>query len=104
MEERSRAYAGYWRNSLADADWGKGVLSRRTDGLSQVPGKNLTTGVMSRGIADEFFAGKSEGIDGIPVMLRPRAWQTFLRAHWGAIRRFITTEVWTCAGSSRMTP
>jgi putative transposase len=31
---------------------------------------------------------------------RPTSWQTFLRAHWGAIAAadFFTTEVWTCRG------
>jgi len=32
-----------------------------------------------------------------PVPERPTSWQTFLRAHWGAIAGadFFTTEVWT---------
>ena len=31
---------------------------------------------------------------------RPTSWQTFLRAHWGAVAGadFFTTEVWTCRG------
>jgi putative transposase len=31
---------------------------------------------------------------------RPTAWQTFLRAHWGALLAadFFTTEVWTIRG------
>src|SRR4030095_4071035 len=35
-----------------------------------------------------------------PVPERPTAWQTFLRAHWGAIAGadFFTTEVWTWRG------
>src|SRR5262249_37347462 len=35
-----------------------------------------------------------------PVPNRPTSWQTFLRAHWGAIAGadFITTEVWTIHG------
>jgi len=34
-----------------------------------------------------------------PVPARPTSWQTFLRAHWGAIAGadFFTTEVWTWA-------
>ena len=37
---------------------------------------------------------------GIPVTERPTSWQTFLRAHWGAIAGadFFTTEVWTWRG------
>ena len=35
-----------------------------------------------------------------PVPERPTSWQTFLRAHWGAIAgaNFFTTEVWTWRG------
>jgi transposase InsO family protein len=35
-----------------------------------------------------------------PVPQRPTSWQTFLRAHWGAIAGadFFTTEVWTWRG------
>jgi transposase InsO family protein len=35
-----------------------------------------------------------------PVPQRPISWQTFLRAHWGAIAGadFFTTEVWTWRG------
>src|SRR3974390_1874385 len=35
-----------------------------------------------------------------PVPERPTTWQTFLRAHWGAIAGadFFTTEVWTWRG------
>ena len=35
-----------------------------------------------------------------PVPERPACWQTFLRAHWGAIAGadFFTTEVWTWRG------
>jgi putative transposase len=38
---------------------------------------------------------KAHGIP--PVPERPTSWQTFLRAHWGAIAGadFFTTEVWT---------
>ena len=35
-----------------------------------------------------------------PVPQRPTSWQTFLKAHWGAIAGadFFTTEVWTWQG------
>jgi len=41
---------------------------------------------------------KAHGIP--PVPERPTSWQTFLRAHWGAIAAadFFTTEVWTWRG------
>ena len=41
---------------------------------------------------------KAQGIS--PVPTRQTSWQTFLRAHWGAIAgaEFFTTEVWTWRG------
>ena len=41
---------------------------------------------------------KAQGIP--PVPARPTSWETFLRAHWGAIAGadFFTTEVWTWRG------
>jgi transposase InsO family protein len=41
---------------------------------------------------------KADGLP--PVPARPTSWQTFLRAHWGAIAGadFFTTEVWTWRG------
>ena len=41
---------------------------------------------------------KAHGIP--PVPERPTSWQTFLKAHWGAIAGadFFTTEVWTWRG------
>jgi putative transposase len=41
---------------------------------------------------------KAQGMP--PVPQRPTSWQTFLRAHWGAIAgaEFFTTEVWTWRG------
>jgi putative transposase len=41
---------------------------------------------------------KAHGV--APVPARPTSWQTFLRAHWGAVAGadFFTTEVWTWRG------
>ena len=41
---------------------------------------------------------KAHGL--LPAPKRPTSWQTFLRAHWGAIAGadFFTTEVWTWRG------
>lgn len=41
---------------------------------------------------------KAQGLP--PVPERPTSWQTFLRAHWGAIAGadFFKTEVWTWRG------
>src|SRR5262249_26933577 len=52
------------------------------------------------GWADRRSRGSSWAAGLPPVPERPTSWQTFLRAHWGAIAGadFFTTEVWTWRG------
>jgi hypothetical protein len=51
MEEKSLADAGYWRNSLADAELGRGGLSRSdVGGFAKIPAEKLTAGVMPSAI------------------------------------------------------
>jgi hypothetical protein len=51
-----------------------------------------------RGPFDHSTDLKAAGLP--PVPQRPTSWQTFLKAHWGAIAGadFFTTEVWTWRG------
>jgi putative transposase len=68
-----------------------------TWGYTRIPGalKNLGHHVGRSTIARIL---RTQGIS--PVPERPTSWQTFLRAHWGAIAGadFFTTEVWTWRG------
>ena len=52
----------------------------------------------SRRAFDDCPVLKAHGLP--PVPQRPTSWQTFLRAHWGAIAGadFFTSEVWTWRG------
>ena len=73
MEERSLAYAGYWRNSLADAELGRGGLARRdTEAFLRIPAAALTDGVMPRAIVEACFSGESERVQTVDVVLRPQ--------------------------------
>ena len=68
-----------------------------TWGYTRIQGalKNVGHGVGRSTIARIL---KAHGLP--PVPERPTSWQTFLRAHWGAIAGadFFTTEVWTWRG------
>jgi len=75
MEERSLAYASYWRNSLADAELGRGGLSRRdVEGFSRIPVTELFTGVMPRDIVDAYFSGEPDRIKTVDVVIRPQVY------------------------------
>jgi hypothetical protein len=47
-----------------------------------------------------WFTSTSWRRDQVSAPYRPTSWQTFLRAHWGAIAGadFFTTDVWTWRG------
>ena len=68
-----------------------------TWGYTRIPGALKNVG---HRVGRSTIAGilKAHGLP--PVPERPTSWQTFLRAHWGAIAGadFFTTEVWTCRG------
>lgn len=73
MEDRSLAYASYWRNSLADAELGHGALKERdVKGLTRIPAVELFTGMMPAEIVQDCFEGKPEQAKTVEVVIRPR--------------------------------
>jgi hypothetical protein len=73
MENSSLAYAKYWRNSLADAELGKGGLKK--DELLQLkkrPFDELDNGIVHSDLVDEFFKDENKDTELIEVTLRPR--------------------------------
>src|SRR5215467_10434496 len=85
MEEKSLAYAGYWRNSLADAELGRGVLSHADiGGFAKIPAEKLTAGVMPSDIVDAYFSDEPERIKTVDVILRPQVY--LARTEHGSLR------------------
>ena len=75
MEEKSLAYAGYWRNSLADAELGRGGLSHSdVGGFAKIPAEKLTAGVMPSDIVDAYFSDEPERIKTVDVVIRPQVY------------------------------
>ena len=73
MENRSLAYASYWRNCLADAELGRGALSQRDiSGLSRIPLRELFNGVMPADLVTAWFAEEPAHVKAVEVMIRPR--------------------------------
>jgi len=77
MENRSLAYASYWRNSLADAELGRGALKHRDiSGLTRIPLRELFNGVMpAHLVRDPMHVARTEDgqrpNNGIPEYLTP---------------------------------
>ncbi|MDR3447445.1 AAA domain-containing protein [Dyella sp.] len=79
MKERSRAYAGYWRNSLADASFGKGGLSKRDrEGYLEFSSEVLETGRLPIEEVNRLFAQNAPQKGYLEVILRPLVYQVTL--------------------------
>ncbi|MBM0107377.1 AAA family ATPase [Steroidobacter sp. S1-65] len=73
MDHRSLAYASYWRNSLADAELGRGALKRRdVTGLTRIPRQQLFKGVTPADLVRAWFAEEPEHVKTVEVMIRPQ--------------------------------
>lgn len=73
MDRNTQGFASYWRNSLADAESGKGAFERRdTDAFTQW--MDITTGRLNEEIVRAFFEGEGDTVKTVEVLLRPQAW------------------------------
>ncbi|MEF9419444.1 AAA domain-containing protein [Xanthomonas citri] len=79
MRKDSLAYAGYWRNSLADAEAGHGALQaadiKKFQNLSRA---ELDAGQVSQGLIDAYFAKEAEQTEFVEVVIRPKAYVSCL--------------------------
>ena len=78
MDRNTQGFASYWRNSLADAESGKGAFERRdTDAFTQW--MDITTGRLNEEIVHVFFEGEVDTVKTVEVMLRPQAWNRLIQ-------------------------
>lgn len=72
MDEKSIAYAAYWRNSLADAELGRGTLTRdELKANSRVSRDEADSGILNEDTVRKFFAGEAEKVRFVEVVYRP---------------------------------
>ena len=72
MEQKSLAYAKYWRICLADADLGKGALNRSDlEKLILRPSGELQNGRVDAELTHEFFKHSKQGVDEVEITIRP---------------------------------
>lgn len=78
MDGISLGFASYWRNSLADADLGKGALEPK-DTKSFMQWHDIATGRLDDAIVSELFEGEKEDVQTVDVVLRPKVYFRLLQ-------------------------
>jgi len=73
MDKNTQGFASYWRNSLADAESGKGAFERK-DVDKFTLWTDITTGRLDEETVRVFFEGEGDEVKTVEVMLRPQAW------------------------------
>ncbi|MDX7854705.1 AAA domain-containing protein [Aeromonas caviae] len=73
MDRTTQGFASYWRNSLADAESGKGAFEHKNaDNFTQW--MDITSGRLNKEIVHAFFEGEGEAVKTVEVLLRPKVW------------------------------
>lgn len=76
MQKKSLSYAGYWRNSLADADLGKGGFKKKDlDGYHQRPSSEFASGRLDAELTASLFEGEADDAEIVAVLLRPYVYE-----------------------------
>ncbi|EQA9811047.1 hypothetical protein ABN151_19495 [Klebsiella oxytoca] len=73
MDSNTQGFTSYWRNTLADAESGKGAFERK-DEASFAKLINYITGRLNERIVQSFFEGGDEEVKTVEVLLRPLVW------------------------------
>ncbi|WP_413731466.1 AAA domain-containing protein [Sodalis sp. RH20] len=73
MDKNTQGFTSYWRNSLADAESGKGAFERK-DADKFIRWMDISTGRLDEEVINAFFEGESDTVKTVEVLLRPKAW------------------------------
>ncbi|OXJ00416.1 MULTISPECIES: AAA domain-containing protein [Burkholderia] len=72
MHEKSIAFAAYWRNSLADAELGRGTLTKdEVSAHRPVLPDEAKSGILHEETVKDFFSGEDEKTQFVGVVYRP---------------------------------
>lgn len=86
MDSKSLAFAGYWRNALADAALGSGALTKEdVDAFLHRPLDELEQGMLHEDVVAQMFDGEDEDVQTVDVVLRPQV--LILKLAHGQARR-----------------
>ncbi len=73
MDSNTQGFTSYWRNTLADAESGKGAFERK-DEDSFTQWMNVAAGRLNEEIVHSFFDGEDVQVKTVEVLLRPQVW------------------------------
>ncbi|EMH4163342.1 DNA helicase [Pluralibacter gergoviae] len=77
MDSNTQGFTSYWRNTLADAESGKGAFERtEEDVFTQWP--DVTAGRLNEEIVKSFFEDEGAEVKTVDVLLRPQVWLRLL--------------------------
>ncbi|ELO4880067.1 DNA helicase, partial [Escherichia coli] len=78
MDENALGFASYWRNSLADAESGKGSFERK-DAQNFTHWHGIAAGRLDEAIVSKFFEGEKDDVETVDVILRPKVYFRLLQ-------------------------
>ncbi|TQI78583.1 superfamily I DNA and/or RNA helicase [Serratia fonticola] len=78
MDSNTQGFTSYWRNTLADAESGKGAFERK-DEDSFTQWMNIEQGRLGEEIVQSFFEGEDQQVKTVEVLLRPQVWIRLLK-------------------------
>ncbi|GDF22607.1 superfamily I DNA helicase [Escherichia coli] len=78
MDENALGFASYWRNSLADAESGKGSFERK-DAKNFTHWHGIAAGRLGEAIVSKFFEGEKDDVETVDVVLRPKVYFRLLQ-------------------------
>lgn len=73
MDRNTKGFTSYWRNSLADAESGKGTFELK-DVEKFFQWVDISTGRLDEESVRTFFKDESNAVKTVEVLLRPKAW------------------------------
>lgn len=75
MEESSIAHARYWRNSLADAELGRGGFQTKdVKGFVELAKQEVANGRVSNVVIKKYFNGEADTVRTVEVVIRPKVY------------------------------
>ena len=78
MDDNALGFASYWRNSLADAESGKGSFERK-DAKNFTHWHGIAAGRLDETIVGKFFEGEKDDVETVDVILRPKVYFRLLQ-------------------------
>ena len=78
MDENALGFTSYWRNSLADAESGKGSFERK-DAKNFTHWHGIAAGRLDEAIVSKFFEGEKDDVETVDVVLRPKVYFRLLQ-------------------------